>query len=151
MILGVKTKPLQMHVDERGRLMEILRRDDEIYAGFGQVYITTVYPGVVKAWHYHKVQTDNFACLCGMIKLVLFDARETSPTRGEVNEFFIGDDNRLLVQIPPGVHHGFKGIGTLEAIVLNVPTEPYNHQQPDEYRLPPRDKSIPYDWALKER
>ena len=67
-----------------------------------------------------------------------------------MNEFFIGDDNRLLVQIPPGVYHGFKGIGTTEALVLNVPTEPYNHQQPDEYRLPPHDKSIPYDWALKE-
>jgi len=151
MIVGVNTKQLKMNSDERGRLMEILRRDDEIYAKFGQVYITTAYPGVVKAWHFHKVQTDNFACLRGMIKLVLCDNRHDSPTRGKVNEFFIGDDNRLLVQIPPGVYHGFKGIGTTEALVLNVPTEPYNHQQPDEYRLPPRDKSIPYDWALKER
>jgi dTDP-4-dehydrorhamnose 3,5-epimerase len=150
MIAGVKTKPLKMIPDERGRLMEILRRDDELFAGFGQVYLTTVYPGVVKAWHYHKLQTDNFACLRGMIKLVLYDSREASATRGEVNEFFIGDENHVLVQIPAGVYHGFKGVGTVEAFVLNVPTEPYDHAQPDEYRLPPFDKTIPYDWAIKE-
>ncbi len=150
MIAGVKTKPLKMIPDERGRLMEILRRDDELFTKFGQVYLTTVYPGVAKAWHYHKLQTDNFACLRGMIKLVLYDGREGSSTRGEVNEFFIGDENRTLVQIPAGVYHGFKGMGTIEALVLNIPTEPYNRQQPDEYRVAPFDKSIPYDWAIKE-
>jgi dTDP-4-dehydrorhamnose 3,5-epimerase len=150
MITGVKTKSLKMIPDERGRLMEILRRDDELFVGFGQVYTTTAYPGVVKAWHYHKKQTDNFVCLRGMIKLVLYDNRDGSATRGEVNEFFIGDDNRLLVQIPAGVCHGFKGVGTIEAMVLNLPNEPYDSKTPDEYRLPPHDESIPYDWALKE-
>src|SRR2546428_521956 len=151
MIAGVKTKQLIMRPDERGRLMEILRRDDELYVGFGQVYITTAYPGVVKAWHYHQKQTDNFVCLRGMIKLVLFDDREASPTRGQINEFFLGDSNHLLVQIPAGVYHGFKSLGTEEAMVLNIPSEPYNYKQPDEYRLPPHDQSVPYDWALKER
>jgi dTDP-4-dehydrorhamnose 3,5-epimerase len=150
MIAGVKTKPLRMHHDERGRLMEILRRDDELFGGFGQVYMTTAYPGVVKAWHYHRLQTDSFACLRGMIKLVLYDAREDSTTFGQVDEFFLGDENHTLVQIPSGVYHGFKGIGTEEAMVLNCPSEPYNAQQPDEHRLPPRDRSVPYDWALKE-
>ena len=150
MIAGVKTKHLEMIPDERGRLMEILRCDDELFAKFGQVYITTTYPGVVKAWHYHKLQADHFVCLRGMIKLVLYDNRKESPTHGEVNEFYIGEHNRLLVQIPAGVYHGFKGIGTDEAMVLNIPTEPYNFKQPDEYRLPPQDKSVPYDWALKE-
>ena len=151
MIAGVKTKSLKLHVDERGRLMEILRRDDALFVGFGQIYMTTAFPGVVKAWHYHQRQTDNFVCVRGLIKLVLYDNRKDSATRGETNEFFIGDDNRLLVQIPVGVYHGFKAIGDTEAIVVNIPTEPYNYKEPDEHRIPPHDPSIPYNWALKER
>ena len=151
MIAGVKTKRLTVHPDERGRLIEILRRDDELFAGFGQAYITTAYPGVVKAWHYHARQTDNFTCLSGSIKLVLFDNRQRSPTQGEVNELFLGVDNRLLVQIPVGVYHGFKCIGLSEAMVLNIPSEPYDYKQPDEFRIPPHDPSVPYDWSLKER
>ncbi len=136
--------------DERGRLMEILRADDPFFQKFGQAYITTVYSGVVKGWHFHKVQTDHFACLKGMIKLVLYDNREGSPTKGRVNQFFIGEHNNLLVTIPPGVLHGFKGVSEAEAIVLNLPTEPYNHAAPDEYRLDAHDPSIPYDWARKD-
>jgi len=150
MIEGVKVKPLRMIPDERGRLMELLRADDEIFIKFGQVYMTTVYPGVVKAWHYHKKQYDNFVAVRGMIKLVLYDAREDSPTRGEINEFFIGDWNPQLVQIPPGVYHGFKCISETEAIVINIPTEVYDYAQPDEYRLDPHRGGIPYDWARKD-
>ncbi len=150
MIEGVRVKPLRMIPDERGRLMELLRADDEIFIKFGQVYMTTVYPGVVKAWHYHKKQYDNFVAIRGMIKLVLYDAREDSPTRGEINEFFIGDWNPQLVQIPPGVYHGFKCISETEAIVINIPTEVYNYAQPDEYRLDPHKGGIPYDWARKD-
>ena len=100
MIEGVKTKVLKVIPDERGRVMEILRADDELFLKFGQVYITTTYPQVVKAWHYHKVQTDHIVAVQGMIKLVLYDPRENSPTKGEVNEFFIGVHNPLLVQVP---------------------------------------------------
>jgi dTDP-4-dehydrorhamnose 3,5-epimerase len=150
MIEGVRVKPLRMIPDERGRLMELLRADDELFIKFGQVYMTTVYPGVVKAWHYHKKQYDNFVAVRGMIKLVLYDAREDSPTRGEINEFFIGDWNPQLVQIPPGVYHGFKCISETEAIVINIPTEVYDYAQPDEYRLDPHKGGIPYDWARKD-
>ena len=91
-IAGVKTKALRLIPDERGWLMEILRADDsELFARFGQVYVSATYPGVVKAWHYHKVQIDNFACVSGMVKLVLVDTRPGSPTEGAVNEFFVGD------------------------------------------------------------
>ena len=150
-IEGVKLKQLKCVPDERGRLMEILRCDDPIFLKFGQVYMTTVYPGVVKGWHYHKVQTDTFTVLRGMVKLVIYDGRETSPTHGEVNEFFIGEHNPLLVQIPPMLCHGFKGIGPDEAIVLNCPTEPYNRESPDEHRLDAHTKEIPYDWAREDR
>ena len=151
MISGVKTKKLRVIPDDRGRVMEILRADDEIFAKFGQVYVTTVFPGVVKAWHYHKKQTDNIAVAAGMLKLALFDPREESPTKGEINEFCIGVHNPILVQVPPGVYHGFTALGTEESVVVNTPTEPYNHQGPDEYRIDAHSPDIPYDWTVRDR
>jgi dTDP-4-dehydrorhamnose 3,5-epimerase len=149
LITGVMVKKLAVRADERGRLTEILRNDDEAFIKFGQVYMTTAYPGVIKGWHYHRLQTDNFAVVKGMIKLVLYDSRESSPTRGMINEFFLGDHSPILVRIPNLVYHGFKCISLKEAIVINCVTEPYNRQDPDEVRVDPYDKAIPYDWALK--
>lgn len=136
--------------DERGRLMEILRNDDEIFLHFGQVYITTTYPDVVKAWHLHKEQTDNVACVQGMIKLVLYDPREQSPTFKQINEFYMGVHNPLLLQIPKGVYHGWMCVSPEEAIVVNIPTEHYDYENPDEFRLDPHDNDIPYDWRRKD-
>ena len=116
MIHGVVTKKLNVRSDERGRLMEIIRKDDQLFLKFGQVYMTTAYTGVVKGWHYHKKQVDNFAVVKGMIKLVLYDSRDDSPTKGEINEFFLGEHNPVLVQIPNLVLHGFKCISQEEAI-----------------------------------
>lgn len=148
MIDGVKIKKLKMIPDERGTLMEILRTDDDLFEKFGQVYVTTVYPGVVKAWHGHKLQTDFFTVVSGMIKMVLCDLRENSSSNGEIFEMFIGQDNPALIRIPPGVFHGVKCIGTEWAIALNVPTEPYNHASPDEERLPWNTDQIKYDWEI---
>lgn len=150
LIRGVKTKSLTVIPDERGRLFEILRRDEPLFLKFGQVYCTTVEPGVVKGWHFHKRQVDNFVCVSGMIKLVAYDAR-AGLTKGLVNEFFLGVHNPLLVQIPAGVYHGFKGISQSEAVVINVPTEPYHHLHPDEYRLDPHQNNIPYHWNQVDR
>jgi dTDP-4-dehydrorhamnose 3,5-epimerase len=150
MIEGVIVKRLQVHPDQRGRLMEIMRCDDEVFRKFGQVYMTTVYPGVVKAWHYHKVQEDNFAVLAGMVQVALYDAREDSPTRGEVNVVHAGVHNPVLVHVPPFVYHGFKNVGTEEAIVVNCPTEPYRREQPDEYRVDPYENDIPHDWRRRD-
>ena len=149
-IEGVRTKQLKVVADERGRLMEMLRADDEGFTKFGQVYLTAAYPGVVKAWHYHKKQTDHFVCVAGMMKLVLYDDREGSATRGVVNEFFVGEHNNLLVTIPPLVFHGFKCISEREALVVNIPTEVYDSKHPDEFRLDAHDPEIPYDWARKD-
>lgn len=150
MIDGVMVKKLRVIPDERGRLMEILRSDDEIFEGFGQTYVTTALPGVVKAWHYHKLQDDHFCVLVGMMKVALYDAREGSPTRGEVNEFFLGVHNPLVLRIPAGVYHGFKCISETEAMCLNTPTRTYNYQEPDEYRLPAHTDQIPYDWNRRD-
>jgi dTDP-4-dehydrorhamnose 3,5-epimerase len=148
MIDGVVTKPLKQFTDERGWLIEILRSDWEHFQKFGQIYVTAAYPHVVKAWHMHKKQTDNIACIKGMVKLVLYDDREKSKTKKETNEFIIGERNLLLVQIPPEVWHGFQTITEENALVLNAPTELYNQSKPDEYRLPPDTDKIPYDWKL---
>jgi dTDP-4-dehydrorhamnose 3,5-epimerase len=149
MIHGVTVKQLKPIPDERGRLIEILRADDDIFIKFGQVYVTTVYPDVVKAWHYHKVQTDHFAVVQGMIRLGLYDSRDDSPTKGETAEFFMGEHKPILVQIPPLVYHGFKGVGHVEAVVINVPTEVYNYAEPDEFRVDPYENDIPFDWRLR--
>jgi dTDP-4-dehydrorhamnose 3,5-epimerase len=149
-IAGVRTKPLRLIPDERGWLMEILRSDDTaLFSQFGQVYASATYPGVVKAWHYHKSQIDNIACVTGMIKLVLVDTRAGSATSGAVNEFFIGERNPMLVQVPNLVYHGWKCIGTDPAVVINVPTEVYRYANPDEFRLAPHG-TLPYDWARKD-
>ena len=150
MIEGVKVRKLRHIPDERGYLMEMLRSDWEEYDKFGQVYITAVYPGVVKGWHYHKIQTDHFICVHGMAKVVLYDGREGSPTHGEVDEYFMGQQNPMLLKIPPGVMHGFKGISQEMTLIVNVPTELYNYEQPDEYRLPAHTDEIPYDWSRKD-
>jgi len=151
MIHGTIVTPLRVMADERGRLMEMYRSDDPNFIHFGQTYMTTAYPCVVKAWHYHKKQIDNFIVVHGMLKVVLFDAREDSPTKGEVNEFFLGIHNPVRLTIPNGVYHGFKCISEYEAICINVPSEVYNYKDPDEYRLPAHTLEIPYDWGRIDR
>ena len=149
-IEGVKLKPLKVIPDERGYLMEILRADEtDLFTAFGQVYVSATYPGVVKAWHYHRRQSDNFACIAGMVKLVLIDTRDGSATKGAVNEFFLGTQNPTMVQVPNLVYHGWKCISVEPSLVINVPNEPYNYAEPDEYRLEPHG-TLPYDWTRKD-
>lgn len=100
MIKGVFVKPLSQIADERGKVMHMLRADEAHFEKFGEIYFSVVYPGVVKGWHLHKEMTLNYAVIAGMIKLVLYDPREDSPTKGEVQELFIGEDNYVLVKIP---------------------------------------------------
>jgi dTDP-4-dehydrorhamnose 3,5-epimerase len=147
MIDGVKIKPLRKICDERGMIMHMLRSDDDEFKQFGEIYFSAVYPGAIKAWHVHKKMTLNYAVPVGMIKLVLYDGRKGSKTEGELMELFIGEDNYCLVQIPPNVHNGFKGLGTKTAIVANCSTHP--HDPKEIIRIDPFTEDIPYDWALK--
>ncbi len=148
-IEGVNVKHLTLHSDDRGKLMELLRADDGLFERFGQVYMTTCMPGFAKAWHLHKVQVDNFACVKGGIRLGLFDSREDSPTNGKTREFALGLDNPVLVRIPAGVYHGFECASDEEAIVINIPSQPYNRASPDEFRLPFDSPEIPFKWNAK--
>ena len=150
LIDGVAVRRAKVIPDERGRLGEIFRADDPWFEKFGQVYFTTTYPGIVKAWHYHKKQTDHFYCLKGMLKVALYDERKDSPTYGTVNELYLGEHCPGLVRIPPGVQHGWMCISQSEAYIVNVVSEPYNYTDPDEFRTHPHDNHIPYDWTRKD-
>jgi len=151
MIEGVRVKKLTRHVDDRGYVMEILRDDDELFIKFGQVYVSTCYPGVVKAWHAHERQTDNFCVIKGHAKIGLYDGRKDSPTRGRAMTYIIGDMNPLLVQIPPLVWHGQMAVGNEASYLLNIPTEHYDRARPDELRADPFDNDFGYQWEIRSR
>jgi len=110
-IKGVEIHPLRQIPDERGKVMHMLRRDDPWFSEFGEIYFSVVFPGAIKAWHLHTRMTLNYAVPSGRIKLVLYDDRDGSPTRGELQEIFTGEDSYALITVPPGVWNGFKGIG----------------------------------------
>jgi dTDP-4-dehydrorhamnose 3,5-epimerase len=150
LIDGVEARRAKVLSDERGRLGEMMRADDPWFEKFGQVYFTTTYPGVVKAWHYHKKQTDHFYVIKGMVKIALYDQREDSPTHGTVNELYLGEHCPGLVRIPPGVQHGWMCVGRTEAYIVNIVSEMYNYTDPDEFRTHPHDNDIPYDWTHKD-
>jgi len=148
-IEGVLIVPLARISDERGTIMHMLRRTDDHFTEFGEIYFSKIYPGVVKGWHKHTVMTLNYACIHGRIKVVLYDDREASATKGELMEVFLGPENHSLVQIPPGVWNGFKGMGQEMAILANCASHP--HDPGASVRVDPFDNGIPYDWNLHEQ
>jgi dTDP-4-dehydrorhamnose 3,5-epimerase len=146
-IEGVAVHPLRRIPDERGMVMHMLRADAPHFERFGEIYFSTVYPQVVKGWHLHRRMTLNYAVVSGMVKLVLYDDRADSPTRSELMELFVGDDNYVLVTVPPLVWNGFKGVGTTPAIVANCATVP--HDPAEIERLDPFSPRIPYRWDVR--
>ena len=149
MIDGVVVTPLKQIVDERGKVMHMLRSDAPGFRGFGEIYFSTVHPGAIKGWHIHKKMILNYAVPHGLIKFVLYDDRAGSATQGELQELFLGPDNYCLVTVPPLVWNGFKGVGAEPAIVAKCASIPHDPEEID--RKDPFDPSIPYDWALKQR
>ena len=150
MIQGVEIKNLKVIKDNRGFLMEMLRCDDAIFKRFGQVYLSVCNPNIVKGWHYHKKQTDHFVIVKGNAKVVLYDIRENSPTKGEIQEVFMGEDNPILLKIPTFVLHGMTPADNNPIYLINCPTEPYDYKNPDEFRVDFKSKDVPYDWGLEE-
>jgi dTDP-4-dehydrorhamnose 3,5-epimerase len=147
LIDGVIVKKLNRIPDERGMILHMLKKEDKEFNGFGEIYFSTIYPGVIKGWHIHKKMELNYAVVSGEIKMVLYDDRKDSKTRGNLMEIFLGERNHLLVKVPPMVWNGFKGIGNKESIVANCST--ISHQPDEIDRLDPFTKDIPYDWELK--
>jgi dTDP-4-dehydrorhamnose 3,5-epimerase len=149
MIDGVRVTPLRQILDERGKIMHMMRCDGDGFESFGEIYFSCVNPGAIKGWHIHKEMTLNYAVVHGNIKFVLYDDRDDSPTKGQLEEYFLGPDNYCLVTVPPMVWNGFKGYGADSAIVANCTTVP--HTQGEIDRMDPFDQRIPYDWSLKHK
>lgn len=147
MIEGVVVTPQRQICDERGKVMKMLSREDEVFREFGEIYFSCAYPGAIKGWHLHRRMTLNYAVPHGRIKFVLYDDRAGSPTRGEIQEVFMGTDNYCLVTVPPLIWNGFKGLGSEMAIVANCAS--ISHDPAEIERLDPFDASIPYDWARR--
>ena len=147
MIDGVSIVPLRQIVDERGKIMHMLKATDPIFLGFGEIYFSCAWPGAIKAWHIHTRMTVNNAVIVGRAKLVMYDMRDGSPTRGEVQEVFLGEDQYCLVQIPPGIANGYKAYGDRMVVLANCATHP--HDPAEMLRLDPHSPEIPYDWSLK--
>jgi dTDP-4-dehydrorhamnose 3,5-epimerase len=151
MIEGVITKKLVRHCDDRGFFMEILRDDDELLSRFGQASLSMSYPGVIKAFHYHERQDDLWFFPAGNAQVVLYDLRETSPTKGETNVFYMGETNPMLLVIPKGVAHGYRVLGPNPVIITYFTTESYNPKNPDEKRLEWNDPQINFNWTTAHR
>ncbi|MFC1959451.1 dTDP-4-dehydrorhamnose 3,5-epimerase family protein [Chloroflexota bacterium] len=149
MIDGVSITPLRQIVDERGKVMHMLKCSDPHFEAFGEIYFSMVYPGVIKGWHIHTEMILNYAVVTGMIKLVIYDDRIDSPTKGELMEIILGESNYALVRVPTGVWNGFKGVGTQPAFVANCATSP--HDPAEIMRMDPFENHIPYNWELKHR
>ncbi len=146
-IEGVVIKKLNKIPDERGSIFHMLKREDAEFNDFGEIYFSTIYPGAIKGWHIHTEMELNYAVLYGEIKLVLYDDRKESKTKGNLMEIFTGEKNYLLVKIPSLVWNGFKGVGTKEAIVANCTT--ISHRPDEIERVDPLSNKIPYNWELR--
>ena len=145
MIDGVEIVPLRRITDARGSVMHMMRSDAPHFRGFGEIYFSSVNPGAIKAWHFHRNMTLNYAVPVGQIKFVLYDERDVSPTRGALQEIALGAENYNLVIVPPGIWNGFIGLGDMPAIVANCATIPHDPAESD--RRDPGDARIPYTWS----
>ena len=153
MIDGVEVRELVVHADEHGYLYEMLSRDWGEYSGFGRVYLSITYPGVIKGWHVHAGQTDRFCVLRGMAKVALYDDRPESPTRHELMEVFLGEHKPRLLVFPPNLMHGLVALNNAPAWLVNMPDTVYDRRNPDELRIPfdrpirlPDGGMEPYTW-----
>ena len=146
-IEGVIITPLKVIPDERGAIYHMLRADSSVFKKFGEIYFSKIHHGAIKAWHLHTEMIINYSVVSGKIKLVLYDQREDSKTKGNIMEIFMNTDNHSLVTVPPGVVNGFKCVSYEDAIVANCAS--IVHDSNETIRIDPFTKDIPYDWALK--
>lgn len=147
MISGVKITQLKQIKDERGKIMHMLRNDSEIFKKFGEIYFSTINPNAIKAWHLHKEATLNYVCILGKAKLVLYDDREESSTKGQYQELIISPEDYFLTTIPPLVWNGFKSEHSSESIIANCLDLPHNEKE--MVRRDPLDQYFKYNWDKK--
>ena len=142
MIAGVKYYPLRKFPDERGVVWHMMKQSDEAFDKFGEIYFTSIFKGVIKAWHIHTKMDLNYACIVGRVKIVLFDGREDSKTHGVIEEYWLGEDNYSLLHIPHGVTNGMIGITKGLSVVANCAT--LEHDPEEILRVDLSD--VQYNW-----
>jgi dTDP-4-dehydrorhamnose 3,5-epimerase len=147
LIEGLQIVPLRHIPDERGTVFHMLRRSDQHFREFGEIYFSSVYRGAIKGWHRHADMTLNYACIWGRVKLVILDDREGSTSQGLVEEVFLGPDNHSLVIIPPGLWNGFKGMADV-SIMANCCT--HEHDPSRSERVDPYVNDLGYDWSRRD-
>ena len=144
MIHDIKITPLKIISVDRGNVMHMLRKDSAIFKSFGEIYFSTIFENSIKAWHLHKDSTLNYVCVKGKVKLVLFDDRKNSSSKGNYQELILSPENYFLVTIPPNIWNGFKGLDKSESIIANCLTLP--HDEKEMVRKEPFDKIFNYNW-----
>ncbi len=144
MIHDVKITPLKIISDNRGKVIHMLRTDSQVFEKFGEIYFSTIYHQSIKGWHLHKESTLNYVCIKGKVKLVLFDNRKESSTKGVYQELILSPEDYFLVTIPPNIWNGFKGLDRAESIIANCLTLPHNEREMVRKDL--FDKSFSYKW-----
>ena len=151
MIDGVIVKLLVTYTDDRGYFREIIKAGESVFADVRQTSVSLLYPGVIKAFHYHAKQDDIWYIAQGMARVALYDRREDSPTHGQTQTIVAGEDHPMAIRIPKGVAHGSQALGTKPVLLFYHTTEPYNADDPDEGRIPWDDPKIGFDWSVKNR
>ncbi|MDF9414031.1 spore coat protein [Brevibacillus laterosporus] len=146
MIEGVKVKKLIKFADDRGYFMEVWRDDDLMLEKFGQLSASLTYPGVIKAFHYHKKQDDIWFFPAGNAQVVLHDLRDESPTKGKTDVYYMGENHLISLFIPRGVAHGYRVLGQQPAVITYLTNNSYDPKDPDEYRISYDDKTINFNW-----
>jgi dTDP-4-dehydrorhamnose 3,5-epimerase len=145
---GVQIRRLPTHADARGSVFELFdsrwnwHPDPVVFA-----YCFTIRPGVVKGWNLHRRHEDRYAILKGEMEIVLFDPRPESSTYGKVCRIVLSEHGRAIVNVPINVWHADHNIGATDVVVVNFPTTPYDHANPDKYRLPLDTDLIPHSFG----
>lgn len=148
LIEGVKVRRLRSIEDRRGDITEMYDPAWGIHPGaMVFAYQVSIHPGAVRGWEMHKIQDDRIFISRGFMRWVLFDMRPESPTYRRLNTVVASHLNRMLMIVPTGVVHAVQNIGQEEAVFINFPTVPYNHKDPDKYRLPLKNDVIPFDFG----
>ncbi len=151
MIEGVKIKQVKKFNDDRGFFCEVIKDGEETFHQVKQTSYTETFPGVIKAFHWHKKQWDVWFVVMGMAQVVLYDMRYDSATRGETQVIYAGRENPVVISIPPGVAHGYRVLGDEKVGLFYHTSEAYNPSEPDEERIPWNDPIINFDWTTKNR
>lgn len=151
MIEGVSIKKISQFHDDRGFFCEVLKLGEESFHEIKQTSYAETYPGVIKAFHWHKKQWDVWCVVKGQAQIVLHDLRENSPTRGQTDVLYAGEKNMIVVAIPMGVAHGYKVLGNSPMGILYHTSEAYDPKNPDEERIAFDDPDIAFDWGTKNR